>query len=176
MGNASAGNGLWLGHELLAQTARLATGGHLGPAARGVAEKASSGRLHRLVACGHRFVLHSCCGIRSKTRSNLTDLARPDSRHYLETEAQDIPRALILAGANRNDVPQLLPIIDAIPPIRGRWGRPMAKLIVVQTHRGYGHNNYHKPPYPERVAAEIGRQDKPHGSGLSKNQWSNRAR
>ncbi len=40
------------------------------------------------------------------------------------TDASGLPLAVILTGGNRNDVTQLLPLIDAIPPIRGLRGRP----------------------------------------------------
>jgi hypothetical protein len=29
-----------------------------------------------------------------------------------------------LTGGNRNDVTELMPLIEAIPPVRGRRGRP----------------------------------------------------
>lgn len=32
--------------------------------------------------------------------------------------------AVLLTGGNRNDATQLLPLLDAIPPVRGRVGRP----------------------------------------------------
>ena len=40
------------------------------------------------------------------------------------TEAHGIPLAISLTGGNRNDVTQLIPLIEAIPPVRGRRGRP----------------------------------------------------
>lgn len=44
---------------------------------------------------------------------------------------------MILTGANRNDVTQLLPLVDAIPPIRGTRGRPLRKPKVIYGDRGY---------------------------------------
>ena len=38
------------------------------------------------------------------------------------TEAHGIPLAVSLTGGNRNDVTQLMPLIEAIPPVRGRRG------------------------------------------------------
>jgi hypothetical protein len=29
-----------------------------------------------------------------------------------------------LTGGNRNDITQLIPLVEAVPPIRGRRGRP----------------------------------------------------
>ena len=42
--------------------------------------------------------------------------------HHLITDANGLPLDVILTGGNRNDVTQLLPVIDAIPPVRGRRG------------------------------------------------------
>jgi hypothetical protein len=41
------------------------------------------------------------------------DRARPGSKHHLITEAHGIPLAVSLTGGNRNDVTQLIPLIDA---------------------------------------------------------------
>ncbi|MEV3973507.1 transposase [Streptomyces sp. NPDC050698] len=38
------------------------------------------------------------------------------------TDGHGTPLAVLLTGGNRNDVTQLLPLLDAIPPVRGRVG------------------------------------------------------
>ena len=50
-----------------------------------------------------------------KTGPNPTDRRKPGSKHHLITDAQGIPLAAILTGANRHDVTQLLPLVEAIP-------------------------------------------------------------
>jgi hypothetical protein len=40
------------------------------------------------------------------------------------TETHGIPLAVSLTGGQRNDVTQLMPLIAAIPPVRGHRGRP----------------------------------------------------
>lgn len=72
----------------------------------------------------------------SKTGPNPTDRARPGSKHHLATDANGTPIAIILTGANRNDVTQLLPLIDAIPRIAGLRGRPLSKPKRVYADRG----------------------------------------
>jgi transposase len=47
-----------------------------------------------------------------------------------------------LTGGNRNDITQLIPLVDAIPPIRGRRGRPRRKPNIVVADRGYDHDKY----------------------------------
>jgi hypothetical protein len=39
-------------------------------------------------------------------------------------EAHGIPLAVSLTGGNRNHVTKLMPLIQAIPPVHGRRGRP----------------------------------------------------
>ena len=58
-------------------------------------------------------------------------LHRPGSKHHIINEAQGIPLAVILTGANRNDITQLLPLVEAIPPIRGKRGRLLCKPRIV---------------------------------------------
>jgi transposase len=50
------------------------------------------------------------------------DRRKPGSKHHLITDATGIPLAVTLTGGNRNDVTQLIPLIDAIPLIRGVVG------------------------------------------------------
>jgi hypothetical protein len=56
------------------------------------------------------------------------------------TEAHGIPLAVSLTGSNRNDVTQLMPLIEAIPPVHGRRGRPRRRPEKVYAGRGYDHD------------------------------------
>ncbi|VVE54696.1 transposase [Pandoraea sputorum] len=106
-----------------------------------------------------------------KTGPNPTDRARPGSKQHLLTDAQGIPLSLILTGANRNDVTQLLPLVDAIPPILGKRGRPLCKPKFVQGDRGHDHDKYRRPLHAAGIATQIARRGEPHGSGLGKTRW-----
>jgi transposase len=123
------------------------------------------------VWCRCRFLLDPRGGCRSKTGPNPTDRARPGSKHHLITEAQGIPLAVILTGANRHDVTQLHALVDAIPPISGKRGRPLSKPRIVQGDRGYDHDKYRRPLHAAGITTEIARRGEPHGSGLGKTRW-----
>ncbi|MEX3901635.1 MULTISPECIES: IS5 family transposase [Paraburkholderia] len=110
-------------------------------------------------------------GAGPKTGPNPTDRARPSSKHHLITEAQGIPLAVILTGANRHDVTQLNALVDAIPPIAGKRGRPLSKPRIVQGNRGYDHDKYRRPLHAAGITTEIAGRGKPHGSGLGKTRW-----
>lgn len=69
LGGAAAGNGLRLGHELLAPSARPASGRCLGPIARSFASEAACGRPHRLVTRRRRFFLQFALRDQVKSRT-----------------------------------------------------------------------------------------------------------
>ncbi|WP_245606550.1 IS5 family transposase [Streptomyces himastatinicus] len=50
------------------------------------------------------------------------DRGRTGSMHHLITDATGIPLAATLTGGNRNDVTQLIPLLQAVPPVRGKRG------------------------------------------------------
>lgn len=62
-------------------------------------------------------------------------------------------------------------MVDAIPPIRGKQGRPLRKPAIVQGDRGYDHDKYRKPLNAIGIHTEIARRGEPHGSGLGKTRW-----
>lgn len=55
---------------------------------------------------------------------------------HLITDANGIPLACLTTGANAHDVTQLLPLVEAIPPIRGVVGRPRRRPSVLLADRG----------------------------------------
>jgi transposase len=79
--------------------------------------------------------------------------------------------AVILTGGNRNDVTQLLPLIDAIPPLRGLRGRPKQRPHTVFADRGYDHDKYRRLLRQRRITPKIARRGSGHGSGLGKQRW-----
>lgn len=73
----------------------------------------------------------------AKTGPNPTDRRKLGSKHHLLTDAQGIPLAVSLTKANRHDVTQLLPLLDKIPPVRGKPGRPRRRPERIQGDRAY---------------------------------------
>jgi transposase len=72
-----------------------------------------------------------------KTGPNPTDRRKLGSKHHVVTDANGIPLACILTGANRHDVTQLLPLIDKIPRVKGKRGAPRCRPGLVQGDRAY---------------------------------------
>jgi transposase len=87
------------------------------------------------------------------------------------TDAAGIPLACILTGANRHDVTQLIPLVDAIPPIAGKPGRPLQRPASLYADRAY-HSNPHSEQLRGRgIKPHIAQRGRPHGSGLGKYRW-----
>lgn len=82
-----------------------------------------------------------------------------------------MPLATILTAANRHDVRQLLPLIQAIPPVRGVPGAPLRKPRSVMGDRAY-HSDPHRMSLSARaIATQIARRNTPHGSGFGVYRW-----
>ncbi|MEY9989215.1 transposase [Streptomyces sp. V4I8] len=74
-------------------------------------------------------------------------------------------------GGNRNDVTQRLPLIHAVPPIRGKRGRSRQRPDVLYADRSYDHNVYRRQIRELGIRPLIARRGTGHGSGLGKNRW-----
>jgi len=68
-------------------------------------------------------------------------------------------------------VTQLLLLVEAIPPIRGKHGRPLSKPRIIQADRGYDHDKYRCPLHVQGIETEIARRNTLHGSGLGTPRW-----
>ncbi|MER6691912.1 IS5 family transposase [Streptomyces minutiscleroticus] len=106
-----------------------------------------------------------------KTGPSPVDRARPGSKHHLITEAHGIPLAVSLTGGNRNDVTQLMPLLQAVPAVRGRRGRPRRRPETLYADRGYDHDKYRKQVRAVGVTPVIARRGTEHGSGLGVHRW-----
>jgi transposase len=86
-------------------------------------------------------------------------------------DARGVPLAAKLTGANRPDVTQLLPLVEAIPPIRGKVGAPLRKPRKVVGDRAYQSERCRRELSARAIATEIARRNTPHGSGLGVFRW-----
>lgn len=99
------------------------------------------------------------------------DRARSGSKHHLIVDRQGTPLAITLTGGNRHDVTQLLPLLDAIPPIRGLRGRPRRRPRRLFADRGYDYDKYRRILRRRGITPRIARRGVAHGSGLGKTRW-----
>jgi transposase len=160
-----------LRRQLLVKATRLATSRRVGSLARCASGEAVSDGQDRFFSRGRGFFLDSRGWGGRKTGPNPTDRARPGSKHHVATDANGTPIAAILTGANRNDVTQLVPLIEAIVPIGGKRGRPLSRPGRVYADRGYDHDKHRRVLHEGSIPTSIARRGHPHGSGLGKVRW-----
>jgi transposase len=68
-------------------------------------------------------------------------------------------------------VTQLIPLIDAIPPIHGKPGAPLRKPQQVIGDRGYHDDDRRMTLSGRGIRTAIARRGQPHGSGLGIFRW-----
>ena len=124
-----------------------------------------------MVAGGRR--LQSRAGEKggSETGPSPVDRARAGSKQHLLVDASGIPLARTVTGGNRNDVTQLLPLVDAVRSVRGKVGRPRRRPDRVTADRGYDHDKYRRQLRERGITPEIARRQTEHGSGLGRARW-----
>jgi transposase len=89
----------------------------------------------------------------------------------LAVDAHGVPLTVKLTGANTHDVTQLLPLVNAIPPVRGRPGTPRRKPDKVMGDRAYDSKEHRRQLSARSIATEIARRNTPHGSRLGVFRW-----
>jgi transposase len=124
-----------------------------------------------VVASGRRR--EPCAGEKggSATGPSPVDRGRNGSKHHLLVDATGIPLAWSVSGGNRNDVTQLIPLVDRVPPVRGKVGRPRRRPDCLTADRGYDHDKYRRLLWQRGVKPEIARRQTEHGSGLGRYRW-----
>jgi transposase len=124
-----------------------------------------------VVAGGRRR--EPCAGEKggSATGPSPVDRGRNGSKHHLLVDATGIPLAWSVTGGNRNDVTQLIPLVDRVPPVRGKVGRPRRRPDCLTADRGYDHDKYRRLLWQRGVKPEIARRQTEHGSGLGRSRW-----
>jgi len=64
-----------------------------------------------------------------------------------------------------------MPLIQAIPPVRGRRGRPRQRPDALYADRGYDHDKYRRLAGAKGITPVIARRRTDHGSGLGTYRW-----
>jgi transposase len=105
------------------------------------------------------------------TGPNPTDRAKAGIKHHVLTDVNGVPLAATVTGANRHDVTQLLPLVDAFPTIRGKPSAPITKSPAVIGDRGYDSDPHRRELRKRHVDPVLVDRGVGHGSGLGKLRW-----
>jgi len=171
LGGSSPRDGLRVRDDLLAAIAGMAGRGRVGRHPARFAQPPASRGSNRLVTRRGGQRQRSRCFWGAQTGPNPTDRRKSGSKHHIITDAQGIPLATKLTGANRHDVTQLLALVDAIPPISGKPGRPRRRPDQVLGDRGYDSQPHRDALKKRGIEAVLAKRNTEHGSGLGIYRW-----
>jgi len=171
LGVSAGGDELRQRHELLAAPARLASRGCVAEAAREAAVPVARRGMHRLFTRGGGLRLGASRFGGAKTGPNPTDRRKSGSKHHVLTDANGTPMTMKLTGANRHDVTQLLPLVDSVPAIGCKPGRPRRRFEQTQGDRAYDSQPHRRELRKRHTRPVLARRRSGHGSGLGKHRW-----
>src|SRR5262245_23693196 len=97
--------------------------------------------------------------------------ARNGSKHHLLVDATGVPLAWTVSGGNRHDITQLIPLVERVPQVRGKVGRPRKRPDRLIADRGYDHDKYRRELRRRGIRSSIARRQTKHGSGLGRVRW-----
>lgn len=130
-----------------------------------LAELRSRGQLHWTYAVVDSSSVRAP-GEGRKTGPSPVDRRKLGTKHHVITDAMGTPLAGTLTGANRNDVTQLLPLVDELPRVHGKRGSPKQKPQKLYADRGY---DFHRLQLKKKqIEPYIARRRTAHGSGLGR--------
>jgi transposase len=158
-------------HDLLAAAAGLARGGGVGPGARRAAGPDARGRGDRLVAGGGGLLLQPLEKGGAGTGPSPVDRGKAGTKRFVLVDRNGTPLALTLAPANRNDAVELPAVLDAVPPVRGRPGRPRRRPDKLHADKGFDHRRCRDDCRRRGIRPRIARRGIERGDRLGRHRW-----
>lgn len=171
LGNVAPRDGLWLRHDVLETVTRLAASRRLDrdpPNPLGSPAKRRGDRLHTM---RRRQCDDPGCGGGEKTGPSPVDRRKPGSKHHLLTDGQGIPIVAHTTAANQHDVTELLELVNDVPAIKGKVGRPRYRFDELFADRAYDSDPHREALESVGIIPRIARRNTEHGSGLGVFRW-----
>ena len=171
MGGSASGGLSRIGDDLLEALARLASGWSLGAAAAPPPERAWESGPHQLGKGGRRLLERASPKKGGLTGPNPTDRGKAGSKHHLIVEAEGKPLAESLSGANLHDTHELIPLLDAIPPIKQPRGAPRSHPKKVHADKAYASRKNRRELRRRNIVPRIARPGAESKEHLGRWRW-----
>ena len=105
------------------------------------------------------------------TRKNPVDRGRPGSKQHIMTDRNGIPLAIMLSAANVHDSNMFEPLLDAVPTLKNRHGRPTRRPKKLHADKGYDYVKCRAACTARRIKHRIARRGIENSSHLGKHRW-----
>ncbi|WP_392957497.1 IS5 family transposase [Streptomyces sp. LN245] len=96
------------------------------------------------------------------------DRRKTGNKHHLICDGRGTPLRVITAAANVNDITQTLNLVDGIPSVAGRTGRPRRRPESVLGDKAYDSYAARRELRHRRILPVISRRGAPNTKGLGK--------
>ncbi len=106
-----------------------------------------------------------------RTGPNPTDRGRPGSKRHVITDANGVPLAVQLTAANVHDSRVFENLIDAVPPVRQRRGRPRRRPAKLHADKAYDVPRCREALRRRRIKARIARRGVDSSERLGRHRW-----
>jgi transposase len=107
----------------------------------------------------------------SETGPNPTDRGKPGTKRHLVVEAHGIPLTERITPANRNEILFLEAMIDSIPPVRGKVGRPKSRPAKLHADKGYDFGVARRALRRRGIQPRIARRGVESSERLGRHRW-----
>jgi transposase len=107
----------------------------------------------------------------AQTGPSPVDRRKPGSKHHVVVDSHGIPLAATVSAANAPDITQLEEVVDAIPPVKGKRGRPRRRPKVLYGDRAFDSDPHRQKMRRRGIQPKFARRRTAHGSGLGKVRW-----
>lgn len=171
MGRSATGDGVRQRDDLLAEAARLAESRSMGATASCDSAAFARCQDHRLVEGLYRCIDRTGKKGGEATGPNPVDRGRPGSKHHIITDLNGIPLAVALTAANVHDSNMLEPMLDLIPVLRNKRGRPTHRPQKLHGDKGYDYPKCRMACTQRRIKHRIARRGIESSSHLGKHRW-----
>ena len=116
-------------------------------------------------------MLGTCSFWGPQTGPNPTDRAKRGSKRHVICDGQGVPLAIRLTGANSHDSRQALELVDGIPPLLGKRGRPRCRPNSLFGDRAYDAASIRRGLWDRGIRPFLAERNTRHGSGLGQWRW-----
>ncbi|MGP4092628.1 transposase, partial [Streptomyces sp. KR55] len=96
------------------------------------------------------------------------DRGKTGSKHHLICDGRGTPLKVITTAADVNDVTRTLALVDGIPPVAGKPGRPRRRPDALLGDKGYDSNPNRRELCRRRILPVISRKGAPNIKDLGK--------
>lgn len=106
-----------------------------------------------------------------QTGPNPTDRARPSTKRHLVTDRQGVPLAQLITPGNRNEITVFAALLDAVPPVRGKPGRPRRRPTKLHADKAYDFPVARRLLRERGILARIARRGVDSSKRLGRHRW-----